>query len=169
MTNDAIIDPVRHNAWSTLELIDFVIKQRLSPEQLASKGVGTFGDIVGTLDHIVRCDASYLRRLADLELPWVDDDSDLDLLGLRARAGEARQGWEDFLAKPYDPDRVIIIDDGTEGVHAGIILAQAINHANHHREQVCAILTGLGIEPPDLQAWAYAWRTGRIWKTEPRL
>ena len=39
----------------------------------------------------------------------------------------------------------------------------AINHANHHREQVCAILTGLGIQPPDIQAWEYAWSAERIW------
>jgi hypothetical protein len=46
---------------------------------------------------------------------------------------------------------------------AGIFIAQALNHANHHREQVCAILTGFGIDPPDIQAWEYAWTTNRIW------
>jgi len=30
-----------------------------------------------------------------------------------------------------------------------------INHATEHREQIKAIMTGLGIEPPDLQGWAY--------------
>jgi len=45
----------------------------------------------------------------------------------------------------------------------GIFIAQAINHANHHREQVCAVLTGFGIEPPDIQAWEYAWTHNRIW------
>ncbi|WP_255455587.1 DinB family protein [Microlunatus sp. Gsoil 973] len=68
------------------------------------------------------------------------------------------------MAEPFDPERVVIVDDGTEGVRAGVVLAQAINHANHHREQVCAILTGLGIQPPDIQAWAYAWHTARIWR-----
>jgi uncharacterized damage-inducible protein DinB len=32
------------------------------------------------------------------------------------------------------------------------------------REQISAILTSLGIEPPDIQPWAYAWATGRIWE-----
>ena len=57
----------------------------------------------------------------------------------------------------------MIVDDNTRGTRVGIFIAQAINHANHHREQVCAILTGFGIEPPDIQAWEYAWQTNRIW------
>ncbi|MBT2235171.1 DinB family protein [Nonomuraea sp. NEAU-A123] len=61
---------------------------------------------------------------------------------------------------------MFIVDNGTREVRAGIFVAQALNHANHHREQVCAILTGLGIEPPDLQAREYAWDTGRIWDRE---
>jgi hypothetical protein len=36
-----------------------------------------------------------------------------------------------------------------------IILTQVINHATEHREQVKTILTQSGIEPPDLQSWAY--------------
>jgi uncharacterized damage-inducible protein DinB len=71
--------------------------------------------------------------------------------------------WEDTVSKPIEVERIIIVDDETRGTRAGIFIAQALNHANHHREQVCAILTGLGIEPPDIQAWEYAWTTGRIW------
>jgi uncharacterized damage-inducible protein DinB len=55
------------------------------------------------------------------------------------------------------------VDGGTRATRAGILIAQALNHANHHREQVCAILTGFGIEPPDIQAWEYAWHAERIW------
>lgn len=36
-----------------------------------------------------------------------------------------------------------------------IILTQVINHATEHRAQVMAILTQLGIEPPDLSSWSY--------------
>jgi len=36
-----------------------------------------------------------------------------------------------------------------------ILLTQVINHATEHREQIKAILTELGIEPPDLQGWSY--------------
>jgi uncharacterized damage-inducible protein DinB len=36
-----------------------------------------------------------------------------------------------------------------------ILLTQVINHATEHREQIKAILTESGIQPPDLQCWAY--------------
>ncbi len=36
-----------------------------------------------------------------------------------------------------------------------ILLTQVINHATEHRAQIMAILTQLGIEPPELDAWTY--------------
>jgi hypothetical protein len=45
-------------------------------------------------------------------------------------------------------------------VRAGTLLAQALHHANVHREQVSSIVTSLGIEPPDLDVWTYGTVTG---------
>jgi hypothetical protein len=42
-----------------------------------------------------------------------------------------------------------------------VLIAQALYHGTAHREQICAILTGFGLEPPDVQVWAYADATGR--------
>ncbi|MEV0613689.1 DinB family protein [Nonomuraea sp. NPDC050404] len=161
--NEILLDSIRHNNWATKRLIEFCQDQNLSAEQLDVRGVGTFGGILSTLHHIVTCDGSYVRRLADTDLAWVDRGEDTDLRELHVWASEAEQVWEELLAKPIDVERVIVVDDGAREVHAGIFIAQAVNHANHHREQVCAILTGLGIQPPDIQAWEYAWATGRIW------
>ncbi|SDS57012.1 DinB family protein [Microlunatus soli] len=163
MANAVLHDIVRHNTWATRALIDFVIAQRLTPDQLTATGVGTFGTIPQTLEHIVICDASYLRRLAIIDIGWVDTPTVLDLSVLRDRAEELIDRWDRCLAgPPIDTERIVLVDDDTEQTRAGILLAQAINHANHHREQVCAILTGLGIQPPDIQAWEYAWQSGRI-------
>lgn len=167
MANELLYDQVRHNNWATVRLLEFVRDQELTADQLAATGVGTFGDVQQTFDHILGCDASYLGALLGSTQDWVGQPRDLDLGTLHDHAMATARLWEQFLSVPFDPERVIIIDDGTEGARAGVILAQAINHANHHREQVCAILTGLGIQPPDIQAWAYAWHTGRIWKTRP--
>jgi uncharacterized damage-inducible protein DinB len=160
--NAVLRDPIRHNVWATASLIGFCRDQNLTAEQLAATGVGTYGTIVATLDHIVRCDGSYLRRIADSPHYFVDSADSTDFDTLERWNAEAGELWEQLLAKPIDVERVIVVDNGTRETRAGIFLAQAINHANHHREQVCAILTGLGIEPPDIQAWEYAWVTGRI-------
>lgn len=161
--NDLLHDPIRHNTWATGSLIRFCHDRNLTAEQLEITGVGTYGGILATLDHIVRCDGGYLRRIVDRPLAWVDGEPAADLETLDRWNAEAGALWEVFLTQPIDVERVIIVDNNTRGTRVGIFIAQAINHANHHREQVCAILTGLGIEPPDIQAWEYAWTTNRIW------
>ena len=161
--NDLLYDPIRHNNWATKSLIQFCRAQNLTPEQLEVTGVGTFGGILATLDHIIRCDGGYVRRIADSPLDFVDGEHAQDFDTLERWNDGAGAVWEEFLAKPIDVERVMIVDDNTRGTRVGIFIAQAINHANHHREQVCAILTGFGIEPPDIQAWEYAWQTNRIW------
>ncbi|MFK4082809.1 DinB family protein [Kribbella sp. NPDC020789] len=161
--NDVLRDPIRHNTWATKSLIRFCREQGLTAAQLEVTGVGTFGGILATLDHIVRCDGSYLRRIADRPLDFVDSEGLPDFDLLEQWNDEAGALWEEFLEAPIDVERVMIVDNNTRGTRVGIFIAQALNHANHHREQVCAILTGLGIEPPDIQAWEYAWETQRIW------
>lgn len=38
---------------------------------------------------------------------------------------------------------------------AWVILGQVIDHGREHRSHVATILTQLGIEPPDIDMWAY--------------
>lgn len=55
----------------------------------------------------------------------------------------------------------MVLDEGADEARASVILTQALHHGSAHREQICAILTGFGMQPPDVQAWAYAEATGR--------
>jgi uncharacterized damage-inducible protein DinB len=50
-----------------------------------------------------------------------------------------------------------------------VLVIQALHHGNPHREQICAILTGLGIEPPDIQARAYAEATDHAREPSPTI
>lgn len=161
--NEALLETFRHNGWATRQLIASC--RGLSEERLTSPGAGTYGGILATLNHLVRSDGSYLRRLAGSAPAWVmDRDESADLDKLDARVAETEPLWERFLSEPVDAERVIIVDEGANEVRAGIFVAQALHHGNAHREQICAILTGFGIQPPDVQAWEYAWATGRIWE-----
>lgn len=160
--NDVLRDPVRHNNWATRRLLAHCREARLSNGQLSDRG-SSWG-ILTTLRHIVEADADYLRALAGSAPPREGGGAGLGLEGLEGWALELEQGWERLLSAPIDVERVIIVDDGAYEVRAGIFLAQALNHANHHRQQVCALLRSLGIEPPDVQAWEYAWATKRLWR-----
>ncbi len=42
------------------------------------------------------------------------------------------------------------------------LMTQAINHSTEHRAQVSAIITALGLEPPDMSGWAYMDAMGTI-------
>jgi uncharacterized damage-inducible protein DinB len=160
--NGALLESFRHNSWATGQLL--ALCRDLPEEQLAASATGSYGSVRATCNHLVLSDGRYLRRLAGGAPAWVDRPDDADLEELAAWAEEAGRLWERLLSEPVDAERVVVVDDGALEVRAGVIVAQALHHGNAHREQVCAILTSLGIEPPDIQPWAYAWATGRIWE-----
>lgn len=59
-------------------------------------------------------------------------------------------------------------DDGSEsGAPLGVRLAQALHHGTDHRSQICTMLTVLGVTPPEIDVWDYAWSDGRLTETEP--
>jgi uncharacterized damage-inducible protein DinB len=160
--NGALIEAFRHNAWATRHLLAFC--RDLSEEQLGSVTTGSYGDILATFNHLIFADAGYLRRLSGRGQDWLDGDDSTDLTQLEEWVNETQQLWEQYLSEPVDAEKVYQVDDGAYEVRAGVIVAQALHHGSSHREQICAILTSLGIQPPDVQAWEYAWKTGRIWK-----
>ena len=41
-------------------------------------------------------------------------------------------------------------------------MVQIINHATEHREQICSMLTALGVTPPDLDGWDYGEATNAL-------
>lgn len=167
----------RHNVWASKALLD--VCRTLTPEQLNAPATATYGSIIETFNHLVTSDGGYLSSLgglltpwvaaADRELekypePWSNDEArehvvNLDELALRI--DEIERLWDSFFAnEEFDPERVSILDLGTYECPAGIVMAQVFHHGSVHREQICAMLTGLGIEPPDVQPWGFADATG---------
>jgi len=161
---DSSIDAFRHNAWATTKLLEFC--KGLSERELdASDSTGTFGSIMDTLRHFVTSEG-YYRFLVSGSWPnweWSRDETPgFDVLEERAKDNE--QFWEGFLSSGVDPDAPVIQkeSDGKENeTTVGVIIAQILNHGNDHRSQVSMMITQLGKEPPDLQAWAYSEATGR--------
>src|SRR5512133_691340 len=132
-----------------------------SVEELTRRAAG-FGSILATLNHLVSADAGYVASLGGGGAVWAVADSETnDLRELAARAGENGVRWERFLREPIDGERLAFLDNGAYETHASVVVMQALHHASVHGEQVCKALEALGIEPPDLQPWAYADATGR--------
>ncbi len=167
MSRSPLADAFAHHAWATVRLIDSCLE--LSPSQLATAVPGTYGSILDTLRHLVGADCGYLSTVTGGLVARIDE-ARMDLPALRAVMERNGAAWSTFVARDLDPDDILVRrrDDGSE-VRAplGIRLAQALHHGTDHRSQVCTALTTLGIEPPEIDAWAYAWQDGRLVETPP--
>lgn len=158
--DELLREAFRHNTWANQRLIAFC--RDLTPDQLNAKTQGTYGNILETLNHIVASDAGYLPRKRVERPEWAGDDQNIKGLDvLQARVDEAARLWESYLADPLDAKDPLLLDEGAYEAQASVPTVQALHHGNVHREQVCAILTSLGVQPPDLQAWAWGEATGR--------
>jgi len=154
------MEAFRHNAWATGRLLEFC--GRLTPEQLQVTPAGTYGTILATLNHIISSDAGYLPKPKITRPDWAGGDDEIsDFSALMARVDETAALWERYIADPLASDHNLSLDAGAYEAAAFVPIVQALHHGNAHREQVCAIVTALGFEPPDISVWAYAEAKGR--------
>jgi uncharacterized damage-inducible protein DinB len=165
MNRPLLEDAFDHHVWATLALIDACAA--LSKEQLEMTAPGTYGSVMGTLRHIVAADSGYLTLLSSGAVPGLTDEQEaaLSLADMRAVMAANATVWPDVIAGDRDPDAVIVRhrDDGTDSLAPlGIRIIQAIQHGTDHRSQVCTVLTTLGVEPPEIDVWAFARDAGRL-------
>lgn len=152
----------QHNAWANLKLLDFC--EGLSDEQLDTTAIGCFGSIRHTLQHIVNAEVSYVERVNG-KLPTQPLSSD-QFPGFAQLKDAVRWASDELLqlalsarkdtAVRQRPPRMLI-----EYKLASLIV-QAINHSTEHRTQISAIITQLGMEPPDMSGWQYMDETGEL-------
>jgi uncharacterized damage-inducible protein DinB len=167
MNGSLLKDAFGHHVWATVTLVDACLE--LGPPQLETAVPGTYGSILDTMRHTVGADLSYLHLLSGGAVAEIEE-AGMDLPDLRAAMVAAGPAWEAYLSGDLDPDAIIVRhrDDGSESAAPLTIrLAQVIHHGTDHRSQVCTALTSLGIEPPEIDAWSYAWKDGRLSETEP--
>ena len=146
-----------HNCWATQRLLEFC--DSLEPQILEKTAPGTAGSIIVTLRHLIAAEERYLAFLEGVaRRTEVMEAADLALSELRTEAAGRAERWERALGAHEDPDEVLVRrrPDGTEDrVAAKTVFVQAVHHGNDHRTHVCTVLGSLGLDPPDLSAWAY--------------
>ena len=162
MSRSPLADAFGHHVWATLKLIDACLP--LSADQLATSLPGTYGSVLDTMRHIVGADAGYLHVQTGGRVALIDADT-MDLEELRGVMTSHGPAWSELLASDPDPDEVLERrrDDGSvTRATRGVRMAQAVHHGTDHRSQVCTALTGLGIEPPDIDVWSYGAEAGSV-------
>ena len=160
-------DAFAHHVWATLRLIDACLP--LSEEQLATAVPGTYGSIIDTVRHLVGGDSGYLFVVGGGRTQPIEEEG-MGLAELRAVMEANGAAWSTVLDGELDPDAILVRhrDDGSE-FHAprGVRLAQVLHHGTDHRSQICTALTTLGLEPPDIDVWDFAWEQGRVQEVPP--
>jgi uncharacterized damage-inducible protein DinB len=152
---DTLTTLFRHHLWANLRLLERCAE--LTEEQLDGATAGAFGSIRDTLQHIVKAEQSYFSRISTGQrYDRPPDAPPLTFAELVESVQTTGQGLIEWAPRVQAGDAVQIDWEGVpRNVPKSIILTQAINHATEHRAQVMVMLTQLGVEPPDLQGWAY--------------
>ena len=152
---DTLTTLYSHHLWANLLLIERCAQ--LTAEQLEATTIGAYGSIGDTLRHIVRAEQSYFSRISTgrpYQRP--ENEPSMTFAELIDSARKTGSGFIEWAPRVQAGDTVPIDWDGTlREVPKSIILTQVINHGTEHRAQIMVMMTQLGIEPPDLQAWTY--------------
>ncbi|MCK9486329.1 MAG: DinB family protein [Dehalococcoidia bacterium] len=158
-----IEDLYRQNEWANLEVLELC--RGLTEEQLGATLEGTYGSIAATLTHMIAAEAGYVVRLGGTYTgPRVPYDSfpGFDVLEAATRAATAGliERAHAALAESYTVRETE--GNASADVDAELMLGQALIHGADHRSQVCTILTTLGFEIPEIDAWGWGLATGRF-------
>lgn len=158
-----------HNTMMNQRLV--AACRQLAPDQLDTTAVGTYGSIGATLVHIANAQVSYAARLLDVERSELLTEHPFpgfDALGELFAVGDA-QLEAAVMRDDGEREAVVTGDDpvGSWRMPVALFLLQAINHGTEHRSQIATILTQLGVEPPEMDGWAYLLDSGRMIPIEP--
>lgn len=158
--SDLITDLYRQNEWANLETTRLC--RDLSDAQLDSTAVGTYGSIRATLQHIVGGETGYAFRLGNTTTARIRGDDPWP--GFDTITATFSAVVDTFITAARDSGKVIRVgsDDEPYDVEASVILTQVLNHGAEHRSQIFSILTGLGIEPPELSGWEWGLAIGKM-------
>ena len=152
---DTLTTLFSHHLWANLRILERCAE--LTDKQLEATISGAFGSIRDTLEHIVMAERAYFSRISTGQMYQHPEDAPpMTIAEMVEAARSTGQGLIEWAPKVQADDTVQIDWAGTpRDVPKTIILTQVINHATEHRDQIMATMTQLGIDPPDLQSWAY--------------
>ena len=152
-----------HHVWATLTLLGSL--EALDEEHLSATIGGTYGTMPQTMTHLVDADGRYLRRFDAPSLPSEPGHGVSPLPELARRMREHATKWTATLDRLEAGTLDSQVRDHAEYPdtdHAeGMLLVQAIQHGEEHRQQVCSTLGALGLDVPDLSGWDYWIAVGR--------
>ena len=152
MTENILVKLFEHNNWANSKIIRAC--SALSDEQFDAEPQSvTKGSIRRTLIHLMSSQRGYLALLT----LSVDARPNTPVAFAELQES-ARISGEGLLVLARDESGISKTQlQTTDGfyVESWVVMVQVINHASEHREQICSMLTALGVTPPDMDGWSY--------------
>lgn len=145
----------RYNAWQNNGLMTLL--DAVADDQLRADRGAFFGSILGTLNHLLWADLVWLHRLTGSEMPKgaIKDSPDLTptaaaWAALRDQTDGRISLWAGLLSE-VDLHGDLAWYSGAVGRNVtaaiGKVVVHLFNHQTHHRGQVHAMLTAVGLYP----------------------
>jgi uncharacterized damage-inducible protein DinB len=160
MTEIFLVKLFEHNNWANQKIIEAC--SSLSDKQLDAEPQSvTKGSIRRTLVHLVSSQQSYLRTLT-LPLEARLDTPTVAFAELQESASKSGEGLLTLVRGEQNPLTSRLQTRDGYYVESWVLMVQIINHATEHREQICSMLSALGVTPPDLDGWSYAEATSAL-------
>jgi uncharacterized damage-inducible protein DinB len=144
-----------HEAWAN----DGLLRRcgELAPEALERETPGTRGTIPRTMTHVVGTGQFLLALLTgqqDADPILTGEQRDVGALQPLARDNAAR--WRSLLDD--SPDLDAPLGPEMRGVARWVLMVQYLHHGDTHRAHVGTVLGAVGIQPPELDGWAFGAR-----------
>ena len=153
----ALVELYKHNLWANLRLLDLCAG--LNDEQLDAAAPGTYGRVRDTLVHIFAAEERYVKLFtgSQPEHPLRESEGFPGIEELRERARRSGEALIEVAGR-FRSSR-ILRGKWRSGepytLRAVVPMVQAINHATEHRAHIVTVLSQHGVQPPDLDGWAY--------------
>jgi uncharacterized damage-inducible protein DinB len=141
------IEMTRYNKWQNDKL--YALLGDLPPDELARDRGMFFGNVLATLDHMLMVEGHLLAYIHGIEPKNFDAnhriETAFDPMRAARTALDARMMGICEAADPAWFDEVIVMPSGRR-LPRSFWWAQLFNHATHHRSQVTAELTHMGVD-----------------------
>ena len=141
---------IEHNNWANREIVracSALGKDQLDAHPISDKQWSIRENLV----HFVVCQQDYLSKLTK-PLETVDPENP-SFAELEASADASGSGLlaldVDRIPSPLEPD-----DEGYR-IEPWVLMLQALNHATEHRKQIANLMRAQGLEPPQMDGWAF--------------
>jgi uncharacterized damage-inducible protein DinB len=116
----------------------------------------TFGSIRETLLHIFSSEEGYACSVTGTApTPRLDELTTFPGFDELRRRAEQSGNLLIAASEQAELGKILYLDEGTYPAAVIVVMIQAINHGVDHRSQIATLLSQQGIEPPDLDGWAY--------------